>query len=200
MGQRRTNAREQQREATRERLFDAALELFRRDGLDAARIEDISSLAGVSRGSFYFHFPTKDDVLLELLRRTEAALVEDLEQLDPSTPFHDVLATVARHMSETWSREPVLLTGMGVVTMRAAAGGRFDEARAAHPARGALIPHVQRAMTNGELVNLLPADLTVDFFLMNLFGMALAWAGSEEADLDILLDAFVQFFLRAVRT
>jgi AcrR family transcriptional regulator len=200
MGQRKVSARELQREATRERLFEAALEVFRRDGVDAARIEDISSMAGVSRGSFYFHFPTKDDVLLELLQRTEEALVGDLARLDPDVAFQEVLSTVARHMSETWSAEPALLTGMGVVTMRAAASGRFEEARAAHPARAALVPHVERAMARGELVNLLPADLTVDFFLMNLFGMALAWAGSEEAQLDILLDAFVQFFLRAVRT
>ncbi|TNE85497.1 MAG: TetR/AcrR family transcriptional regulator [Deltaproteobacteria bacterium] len=199
MSARRATSREAQREATRERLFESALDVFRRDGVEAARIEDISSMAGVSRGTFYFHFPTKDDVLLELLRRTEEDLVTELDGLDESSSFEDVLMTVAKHMNTHWAEEPALLTGIGVVSMRAAAGGRFDEARDAHPARGALIPHVRRAMDRGEIVNLLPADLTVDFFLMNLFGMALAWVGSEGADLDTLLGAFVQFFLRAVR-
>ena len=58
--------RERQRLETHRRVFEAALEIFIRDGVAAARIEDITSLAAVSRGSFYFHFPTKEDVLLAI--------------------------------------------------------------------------------------------------------------------------------------
>ena len=61
----RPTQRERQRAETRERLFQAALDEFRREGVAGARIERIASAVGVVRGTFYFHFPTKDHVLHE---------------------------------------------------------------------------------------------------------------------------------------
>src|SRR5205085_7825923 len=57
--------RDLQREETRHKLYEAALEVFRRDGVAAARIDDITRAVGTSRGTFYFHFPTKEHVLVE---------------------------------------------------------------------------------------------------------------------------------------
>ncbi|MCO4745429.1 MAG: TetR/AcrR family transcriptional regulator [Proteobacteria bacterium] len=200
MVQKRSNSRDIQRAATREKVYLSALDVFRRDGVEAARIEDISSDAGVSRGTFYFHFATKDDVLLELLQRSEGQLVEELNALDEAADFEQVLRSVAVHIAGTWADEPELLAGVGMVSMRSASTGRITDAREAHPVRYALIPHIERAMERGEIINLLPADITVDFFLMNMFGMALAWVSNDGADLAVLLDAFVSFFLRAIRT
>src|SRR5690348_9883326 len=59
--------RDRQRVETRRRVRDCAVQVFRRDGLAAARIDDIVKAARVSRGTFYFHFPTKEDVIVELL-------------------------------------------------------------------------------------------------------------------------------------
>jgi AcrR family transcriptional regulator len=58
--------RERSGDQTRRRLFDTAIAEFRRVGVDRASIGRIAELAGVSRPAFYFHFPTKDHVLLEL--------------------------------------------------------------------------------------------------------------------------------------
>ena len=69
-GGRRT-ARDLQREETRERVFEAALDVFREQGMAQARIEDIAQAAEVSRGTFYFHFPRREDVMLELLDRSQ---------------------------------------------------------------------------------------------------------------------------------
>ena len=44
---------------TREQLFEAALEEFRRVGVEAASIGQIAARAGTSRASFYFHYPSK---------------------------------------------------------------------------------------------------------------------------------------------
>lgn len=70
------NRRERQRLATRDRLFDAALSEFRRVGFADAQIETIVDRAGVARGTFYFHFPTKEHVLLEFQRRQELIIAE----------------------------------------------------------------------------------------------------------------------------
>ncbi len=62
-------------ERTRARLFEAAVAEFRRVGFDRASISRIASAASVSRPSFYFHFPTKEHVLLELQWNLEREVV-----------------------------------------------------------------------------------------------------------------------------
>jgi AcrR family transcriptional regulator len=80
--------RARQRQETRERLFQVALEEFRSVGVADAQIDRIVERAGVSRGTFYFHFPTKDHVLLELRRRGEQDVLARMEQLGapPESP------------------------------------------------------------------------------------------------------------------
>ena len=75
----RPSARELQRQRTRARLFEAALAEFAKDGYDRASVAEIARAAGVSRPSFYFHFPTKEHVLLELQWHKELEIVERLE-------------------------------------------------------------------------------------------------------------------------
>jgi AcrR family transcriptional regulator len=58
----------EQRKLTRAKLIDAALRLFSTSGYEHATVDDISQAAGYSKGAYYFHFSTKDDILLELLR------------------------------------------------------------------------------------------------------------------------------------
>src|SRR5271163_1241462 len=71
--------RQAQRLATRARVFDAALTEIGRSGLAGADVAAIASAAGVVRGTFYFHFPTKEHVLVELERTEEAKIVAKLD-------------------------------------------------------------------------------------------------------------------------
>ncbi|MCZ2821484.1 helix-turn-helix domain containing protein [Modestobacter sp. VKM Ac-2977] len=57
------------REATVERLLDAALETFAEQGFAAASVEDICSRAGLTRGAFYSSFKTKDELFEALMTR-----------------------------------------------------------------------------------------------------------------------------------
>ena len=75
----RPSARELQRQRTRASLFEAAIAEFTKVGFDRASVAEIARAAGVSRPTFYFHFPTKEHVLLELQWHKELELVERLE-------------------------------------------------------------------------------------------------------------------------
>jgi AcrR family transcriptional regulator len=58
----------EQRKLTRSKLIDAALQLFSTSGYEHATVDDIAQAAGYSKGAYYFHFSTKDDILIELMR------------------------------------------------------------------------------------------------------------------------------------
>lgn len=72
--------RDLQRQETFERVYETALAEFRRVGVDAARVSEICRQAAVAKGTFFFHFPTKDHVLLERQRRISAAMAERIER------------------------------------------------------------------------------------------------------------------------
>lgn len=61
--------REQSRLQTRERLLDAAEEVFAREGYSAASCEQIAEHAEYSKGAIYSNFESKEDLFLELLAR-----------------------------------------------------------------------------------------------------------------------------------
>ncbi len=60
---------QQRSETTRAQLLKAAEACFSISGYDGASIADICQRAGVSKGAFYHHFPTKQALFLELLSR-----------------------------------------------------------------------------------------------------------------------------------
>lgn len=64
-------SRERRKEQTRERLLDAARQMFLNKGVAATSVEDIAETAGYTRGAFYSNFNCKQDLLVELLRRDE---------------------------------------------------------------------------------------------------------------------------------
>lgn len=65
---------EERRLQTRERLLDAAQDLFVERGFLSTSLEEIAEAAGYTRGAFYSNFSDKTDLLIESLRRQRATL------------------------------------------------------------------------------------------------------------------------------
>src|SRR5436305_6166318 len=61
--------REEKKAQTRARLLEAAGDVFRRHGYQAATVEEITAHAGFSRGAFYSNFSSKEEIVTELLQR-----------------------------------------------------------------------------------------------------------------------------------
>lgn len=80
------NKHQQKTEATKRRLLKAALRIFARDGFEAARIDDIAAEAGHTRGAFYAHFDSKEELFLALVEqqstRHAKAVRETLEKCE----------------------------------------------------------------------------------------------------------------------
>lgn len=67
--------------ATRRRLLAAAEKTFARDGFEAARLEDIAGRAGYTRGAFYAHFRSKEDIFFALLEDWVAERIREVNAL-----------------------------------------------------------------------------------------------------------------------
>lgn len=59
-----------QREQTRARIIDAAIEVFASHGYARATVDEIAENAGTTRTTFYLHFKTKAAILPELIARS----------------------------------------------------------------------------------------------------------------------------------
>lgn len=70
--------------ATRQKILQAALSLFSQSGYDATGVAEICRAAGVSKGAFYYHFPSKQALFLDLLEGWLADLDQQLASLQAS--------------------------------------------------------------------------------------------------------------------
>lgn len=185
--------RELQRDETRQRIFTAAVEVFRRDGVEAARIEDIVAAAGVSRGSFYFHFPTKEDVLAAAYQDANARLVTLVAGAPEAEPIVNLLRRVVADVAEVWKGDPVMFGHVGLHALRQVA--RTDPTGPRDPVRIALAQRFDAAIRRNELSSPLPAELLADIFLLNAFTGLLAWSANPGLPLTPVLEGVVHLFL-----
>ena len=161
--------RDRQRLETRDRLFEAALAEFRRVGFASAQIENIVERAGVARGTFYFHFPTKEHVLLEYQRRHELAIVERLATIPGRTEsvksfllrFVDALAADVRAVGD-----PALVRELVAMFVRAP---RYIDLNT-EPLVVALVDYFSEAAERGEVRKDLSPEEITGVFLVTLFG------------------------------
>jgi len=73
----RATTKRAQREASIERLLDAAQGLFVSQGYRQTNLDQIASAADLTKGAVYFYFRSKETVLLELLKRMQAIVVDE---------------------------------------------------------------------------------------------------------------------------
>jgi AcrR family transcriptional regulator len=85
----------------RDRLVDAALTVFARDGVDAASIKKIGKAAGVAPALIYHYFESKETLLAAVVRRH--GFLPQLQQMlavPPAAPAAEVLPQLVRQMYE----------------------------------------------------------------------------------------------------
>jgi TetR/AcrR family transcriptional regulator, repressor for uid operon len=196
--------REIRRMETRARLFDAALAEIARSGLAGADVSAIAGAAGVVRGTFYFHFPTKEHVLAELERLEEARLAAQLSRFLAAP--HDLagaLAEVVRLMTLTERR-----VGRGL--FREMLGLHFSPRRpdvlpgadkwADYPVMTSVIDIVERARGRGEVYPGADALRTAQFFMLGLYAMLITSHEYSKAARAEILDNFMATVLRGVQS
>jgi AcrR family transcriptional regulator len=78
---------EEIRKSSKQKILDAALEVFANQGYHSATVDAIAKTAGISKGLMYNYFKSKDDVLQELMIGMMDALMCEYMPLKPGQKF-----------------------------------------------------------------------------------------------------------------
>src|SRR5260370_41991568 len=73
---RKSALKDQKQEVVREALYDAAIDIFAKNGFDETTVEEVTQAAGVSRRTFFRYFDSKDDLLADAWVNYTEALPE----------------------------------------------------------------------------------------------------------------------------
>jgi AcrR family transcriptional regulator len=167
-------SRSSRRLQTRERILGAATAEFKRAGMAGAEVGSIVSAAGVAHGTFYFHFATKQHVLLELEGREEARIASDLGHFLGSP--HELGAA----LTEVVRLVMALEHRFGRVLFKEILGLHFSPSRPGadewtdHPVIVLLIREIEQARGQGDVHPEVDAFYSATFFLLGIYGVLCA--------------------------
>ncbi|WP_304177655.1 TetR/AcrR family transcriptional regulator [Leptotrichia trevisanii] len=80
----------------RKKIVDKAWELFAKNGYEETKVEDITKDLGISKGSFYTYFATKDELLYEVLEKIKKEVIGNLENINVNQMPEKVLEDYAK--------------------------------------------------------------------------------------------------------
>lgn len=94
------DGRSRRREDTRQRLFEAAVELIAEQGFSATTVDDIAERAGVAKGTVYYNFPSKTALFEDLLRHGVGLLTADFRAAVAGKPPGAAVSALVRAQLE----------------------------------------------------------------------------------------------------
>jgi AcrR family transcriptional regulator len=111
------NRHQRRRMRTRSQLQDAMLELVLEKGFESIVIQEITDRADLGRGTFYFHFDDKVDILWSLVEDrihvTEQQVFEGFEGIMPEQPEYYGYVNIFLHVAENKDTYRAILGGKG---------------------------------------------------------------------------------------
>jgi AcrR family transcriptional regulator len=165
------SAREAKRLQTRERLLGAAISEFKRSGMADADVGAIVAAAGVAHGTFFFHFPTKEHVLLELEQREEQRIASQFGRFVQSRhDLEEVLNEALRLVVDLERR-------LGDVLFKDFLALHFSQTRPPiedardHALIVGLAQEIETAQADGLVADDVNPMNSAVFFLLGLYGL-----------------------------
>jgi AcrR family transcriptional regulator len=157
--------RERRKEARPGELLEAALDLFVEKGFAATRVEEVAARAGVSKGTLFLYFPSKDELFKAVVRENlSGRFVEwnhDFETFQGSTPD---MVTYCMH---SWWERVGATKAAGITKLMMSEAGNFPQItdfyrqEVIEPGHALIRRILQRGMDRGEFR---PLDLDYAVF------------------------------------
>jgi TetR/AcrR family transcriptional regulator len=150
-----TSKRERRKEARPGELLDAALAIFVAKGFAATRVEEVAARAGVSKGTLFLYFPSKEELFKAVVRENIAGRFPEWnEELDQ---FEGDSAALMSHVMHAWWQRIGMTDASGITKLVMSEAGQFPEIASFYqqeviePTHELLRRLLQRGMDRGEL-------------------------------------------------
>ena len=92
--------RQRRKEARPQELLEAALALFVEKGFAATRTEEVARLAGVSKGTLYLYYPSKEELFKAVVRHNLSSLIAEGAEL--AAQFEGSSSDLLSQLMQTW--------------------------------------------------------------------------------------------------
>jgi AcrR family transcriptional regulator len=203
-GPRRSGLVQERSRRTRQQLVNAAVRLWTErgfeHGVEETTVEEIVQAAGVTKGTFYFHFAHKEDILLEVGWGTSEAMFKEATRALATDRtiddvFNELLDSLARRITNT-PRAAVARTLAEFYRRpnrgRDASGEHFGFSRSFT----AVFAHAQET---GELPAPIAPHVLGDMLHSLTVGAIYAWTSDDEPDLTVALRQRAALLLAGLR-
>jgi AcrR family transcriptional regulator len=177
----------------KKQLIHAAIRFFGQYGFHGARLADIAKAAGVTEPGLLHHFPSKEDLFMEVLAERDQL---DKELYDPATHAKEgeplsSLQELVEH-NETVPGLVQLFTVLVAESIdRHHPGHKFFKRRY-QDLREQTVDVILRAQASGEIRNDIPADDLVIMLFAMMDGLQIQWLyESEKINMAGLFDQFL---------
>lgn len=154
MSEPETAHRRRRKDARPQELLDAALALFVEKGFAATRTDEVAARAGVSKGTLYLYFPSKEDLLRAVIRHNLADRIAAGAEM---AAHHDgSAAALLQTLMVDWWTQLYDSPAAGVFKLVVTEARNFPEIaefyarEVAEPAEQVLYAIVERGIANGE--------------------------------------------------
>ncbi|MCW5632876.1 MAG: TetR/AcrR family transcriptional regulator [Rubrivivax sp.] len=153
-----TPTRQRRKEARPQELLDAALELFVEKGFAATRAEEVAQRAGVSKGTLYLYYPSKEELFKAVVRQNLGSLIA--EGREAVAQFEGSSSELLAGLMHTWWERVGSTRAAGIHKIILAEVRNFPELAQFYadevivPADELFCAVVQRGITRGEFRDL----------------------------------------------
>jgi len=146
--------RERRKEARPGELLDAALNLFVEKGFAATRMEEVATRAGVSKGTVFLYFPSKEELFKAVVRENISGRFEEwnAELLSYEGSAGDML----HHCMTSWWQRVGSTQASGITKLLISEGGHFPDIvefyqnEVVQPGHALIRQVLQRGIDRGE--------------------------------------------------
>lgn len=165
---------------TRGRLYAAAEMLFTQYGFDNVSVDKIVEESGLSKGSFYVHFESKDKLLESLISDYVEKIDMDyqafIDTFSPDAPATDIIFMLVEKIVDVIvdviGFEKMKILYRTQLTNTSSSGNAASYNRLLYKT---IIDVLDRGIQKGELVTALPLEELANHFILALRGLTYEW-------------------------